>query len=109
MAVWMLENIGPRPSKHEIDRIDNNKNYAPGNLRWVTKEAQAQNKRRYKPWKYGNRIARLCDARPDYCYETLRSFINQGLSDGEILTRKRKATGRPTTRKRNPGKRTSQH
>jgi hypothetical protein len=37
--------IGPRPSElHSLDRIDNNKNYEPGNVRWATKAEQQQNR-----------------------------------------------------------------
>ena len=44
-----LMDIGPRPSsRHQIDRIDNNKGYSKGNTRWTTKAINMQNTRNVK-------------------------------------------------------------
>ncbi len=38
--------IGPRPSPlHSVDRIENDKSYEPGNVRWALKKMQARNRR----------------------------------------------------------------
>jgi hypothetical protein len=45
-----LAHIGPRPSPaHSLDRIDNNRGYMPGNVRWATRKEQQRNMR-------GNRL-----------------------------------------------------
>ena len=44
--------LGPKPTpKHSLDRIDNEKGYIPGNLRWATATQQHHNRRPRNQWK----------------------------------------------------------
>lgn len=83
--------LGPRPSKqHTLDRIDNDKGYAAGNLRWADRHIQRVNQREtYRKGEHHARISRLRELRSDYSWESLRQFVKRGLSDEEILTRKK--------------------
>lgn len=87
-AEWVLDNIGPKPSYlYSIDRIDNNKGYEPGNLRWATAQEQNRNKRQYKRTKNGERIRQIMEQRKDLTYETIRLWIRAGKTNEELLNR----------------------
>lgn len=44
-CLYMLETYGVPDRNMELDRIDSNGNYEPGNLRWVTREQNQANRR----------------------------------------------------------------
>ena len=45
---WVKNNIGYPPPGLSIDRIDNERHYEPGNLRWATRSEQMLNRRKWK-------------------------------------------------------------
>lgn len=81
--VRFLAEVGPRPSRdYTLDRIDNDKGYVPGNMRWATKPEQQQN--RDLPTYYGRTSeewARILSVKPT----TIRKRRERGWPDYKVF------------------------
>ncbi|MGY1602369.1 hypothetical protein [Geodermatophilus sp. SYSU D00815] len=83
---WVRVNLGPRPRGASLDRIDNDRGYLPGNLKWSTAAQQASNRRSCKsdigsacddcpqPLLCGDRLACPLDALP---WDAARVALNR--------------------------------
>lgn len=94
-AVWLADpsafvaHVGPRPSpEHEIDRIDNDRGYEPGNLRWVTRRVNDRNRSSNRHLTHQGEtltVAEWCE-RLGLPRDTVGKRLASGWSDEEALS-----------------------
>lgn len=61
---YILSSMGERPNGYSLDRIDNNKGYEPGNIRWANDTTQRINSRRVRLIKHNGGtlpLKTMCD------------------------------------------------
>jgi hypothetical protein len=77
-----LKDVGECPDGLTIHRIDNDKPYEPGNVKWATLEEQAQNTSRAKVFTYKGVTAslRLICRKFGFQYSRILHRVNQGWS-----------------------------
>ena len=88
-----LEDVGLRPDNaFTLDRIDNNKGYEPGNVRWIDRKTQARNTRRNRRLTVKGRTQLLCEwvEQTGLPISVIQSRLREGWSDERaVLTPKR--------------------
>lgn len=85
-----IADMGPRPSpEHQIDRLNNNRGYEPGNCRWTTRIIQSRNKRDTILVEYRGKVSPLSElARKSRVnYDTIRYRLRAGWSAEDALNK----------------------
>ncbi len=93
-----IEDMGPRPSMaHTLDRVDNNGNYEPGNVRWATKREQGANRitttlfaldgqtRSLTDWA---RIGKMSQAKLWYRIRVMGMSLDEAIKPGNLTSQK---------------------
>lgn len=85
-AHWVAENLGVASQEMQLDRVNNNGHYEPGNLRWST-PVQNQNNTRVSGGRQRFIAFRKTHPEVRYADATLARLINTGLTDAKIVER----------------------
>lgn len=93
MGLWLMANFDCSNRKLQIDRINNNGNYEPGNIRMTTPSINAMNTRHQNKIK----MLRFRMKHPEirYADATLCRFFSMGLSEKEIIKRYHTPSAKP--------------
>lgn len=87
-----VADMGPRPSKaHSLDRLDNDRSYAPSNCRWATKREQMLNRRITLKVEIEGREYLVADLAKQYGMkpDTIKDRVAKGMSLSEVTAKTR--------------------
>lgn len=87
-ARWIADDLGIADRSMQLDRINNNGHYEPGNLRWAAPVLNVNNSRHVANGaRHRFQMFRADHPEVRYADKTLSRMIRAGLSDAEILAR----------------------
>jgi hypothetical protein len=81
--------MGIRPTRYTLDRIDVDGDYEPSNCRWVDQKAQMNNKTNNKNITFNGKTQtlKMWAEELGFCRTTLQERIKKGMSEEEALTK----------------------
>src|ERR1700738_834054 len=93
-CLWVLKNIGLKERTLEIDRIDNDGHYEPGNIRWSTRKQNCSHTRKNP---IAPKVHRFRQLYPHVAYaeNTLARFFRQGMSRKQIIKHWKESKRKP--------------